>query len=88
MPVISSRNASNMIYSYRRSMSWPSLLKGVVLMTNEELALLLAFLQLKCGQESSHFSQERNGRNGSHLEYWFWMYFATTSLLMLPSVLI
>ena len=25
--------------------------------------------QLKCGQESSHFSQERNGRNGSHLEY-------------------
>lgn len=47
MPVISSRNASNMIYSYRRSMSWPSLLKGgVVLMTNEELALLLAFLQL------------------------------------------
>ena len=26
-------------------------------------------LQLKCGQESSHFSQERNGRNGSHLEY-------------------
>lgn len=47
-----------------------------------------ALLQLKCGQESSHFSQERNGRNGSHLEYWFWMYFATTSLLMLPSVLI
>ena len=44
--VISSRNASNRIYSYRRSMSWPSLLKGVVLMTNEELALLLAFLQL------------------------------------------
>lgn len=27
-------------------MSWPSLLKGVVLMTNEEFALLLAFLQL------------------------------------------
>jgi hypothetical protein len=26
-------------------------------------------VQLKCGQESSHFSQERNGRNGSHLEY-------------------
>ena len=25
--------------------------------------------QLKCGQESSHFSQERNGRNGSRLEY-------------------
>ena len=26
-------------------------------------------VQLKCDQESSLFSQERNGRNGSHLEY-------------------
>ena len=30
-----------------------------------------AKFQLKCGQESSHFSQERNGHIGSYLEYWF-----------------
>ena len=41
-----------------------------ILWDMEEAAVLLdGLLQLKCGQESSHFSQERNDRNGSHLEY-------------------